>query len=165
MNYLNRKQKEILTHLSALHTFLNDVLEDWEELDRPTKQIKYAKMARSFAFKVMEIMEDGIDKKQIDSLINEIKKKELVLVYSSEAKRLRKKKKQFEDTTVMKTDDLYDLINITLAGHCVECENGEEDIQNCVLKDLLLKYDIPVLTEENSPGECPYQYKGGQDNG
>ena len=32
-------------------------------------------------------------------------------------------------------------------------------------KDLLLKYDIPVLTEENGPGECPYQYKGGQDNG
>jgi hypothetical protein len=25
--------------------------------------------------------------------------------------------------------------------------------------------DIPVLTEENGPGECPYQYKGGQDNG
>ena len=144
MKYLNRRQKQIITHLAAFHSAFEEIIENWEELERPTDQIKYAKMARTFAMKVMKLMQEDVDQEQINALLREVGKKELVLTYSSKAKKEKK----------VETEDLYDIINYNVDSNCRDCLIGNK--QNCELKQLLIKYNIPVVNDEKIE-RCPYK--------
>lgn len=153
--YLNSHQKEIITNLAAFHIGFEDIVDTWEELDRPMKWKKYLKTARTYIMKTMEEMLDGVNEDQVISFIDSINRKEIILRYNDKAQKERKKKREMDDTTVLSTDEFYDFIN---AGALANCKGCTDDARECELKEMFLKYEVPIASySELSEGECPYK--------
>ena len=152
--YLNSHQKEIITNLAAFHSGFEDIVDTWEELDRPKDQIKYLKSARTFAMKVIKLMQESVDDEQVRTLIENVNQREIVLTYTDRAKKERKKREKLENNTVIDTDDFYDFIN---AGAVANCKGCEDDPKECDLKRLFLQYNVPVANYGEIGEECPYK--------
>lgn len=153
--YLNSHQKEIITNLAAFHSGFEDIVDKWEELERPMEWRKYLKTARTYIMKTMEEMLDGVNEDQVISFIDSINRKEIILRYNDKAQKERKKKREMDDTTVLDTDEFYDFIN---AGAVANCKGCTDDARECELKELFLKYEVPIANySELSEGECPYK--------
>jgi hypothetical protein len=151
--YLNSQEKSKALTLAAFTAFLDDTIELWQQIGRPTDQIKYAKTAKTFTGKVMEIMFKDLDKDEVNKVVAETKKMEVVTKYKTEAVRVHKEIQKLESVTPVETDELLGIIELALAS-CSVCEEPGGD---CKYKKLFIKQDIQPLNLDPPAGGCPYR--------
>lgn len=151
--YLNAQEKSIALTLAAFTAFLDDRIEEWTKIGRPKDQLKYTKMAKSFAHKVLDFMFSELDQDEVGKILRELKKMQVVTKYTTEAVREYEAMKKLDSVTPIETQDLLDIVQLALAS-CDVCEEPGDD---CHFKKLLIKQDIQPINADPKPGGCPYR--------
>ena len=153
----DQKIAEILTHFKAFYESKIDDYEENEKIEKSTKFMRTIKMARTYTGKVAEMLQEGITKDQQNNIDEMVSQTKLSLDYTDQARKKKKKMRKTDDITAIETDDLYDIINFTLYSNCRGCDLKPKDKHNCDLKELLMKYDIPVVQSGEMEERCPFE--------
>ena len=176
--YLSATEKAVALTLGAFIAYLDDVTEKWQELKRPKDRVKYAKMAKSFASKVLvDILKDvhpeqvakltggdvplyrrGADStliKQNVRVPGALDKMEVVVKYKDEAVREYAKIEKLDSVIAMEVGDLDKLIYFGLAS-CNLCDLCGADVEACDMRQLFIKYEAMPLNTEPGDG-CPFR--------
>jgi len=154
--YLNNKEKTVALTLAAFTTYLDDLIEEWTKIKRPKDQVKYAKMAKSFTFKVLDYMFKGLDQDEVQKVVKELKKMQVVVKYSYQAVKEYEEMKKLDSVTPVETADLLEIVQLALAS----CSVCEEPGDGCPHKKLFIKYDMEPINLNPGPGGCPYRIGG-----
>lgn len=156
--YFSSKEKQNVLTIAAFKAFLDELIEKWEEIDRPQKQITHAKYSRTYAQNVLDKMFEGKDQEEVKNVIKQVKQKEVVIKNKLQAEREYRKMRKMENTIPMPKEDLLDIVELTIL-ECTRCERTGQDIKECKHRKLFLKYDIQPLRLDPPEGKCAYQYK------
>ena len=151
--YLNSAEKSIALTLAAFTAYLDDRIIEWTKISRPKDQVKYAKMAKSFTHKVLDFMFIGLDQDEVQKILKELGKMQVVTRYHSEAVKEYEAMKKIDSVTPVETQDLLDIVQLALAS-CSVCEEPGDD---CKHKKLFIKYDMEPYNLSPGPGGCPYR--------
>lgn len=157
--YLNKQEKLTVQVIAAFTSYLDDVVKTLEGLNKPPKDaIKWGKMARSFALKLLDEYFKPLDAAERAKVVKEVGRMEIAARYKTEALREFEAMKQLDSVTPMETDDLLQLAELALAS-CSVCDARGDDVSSCRFRLVLIKYDIEALNL--SPGDgCPYRIGG-----
>ena len=176
--YLSATEKTIVLTIASFTAYLDDRVNTWEGIKRPKDQIKYTKMAKSFLQKVVNIMMKDISEEQLVKLIGgdvveyrrgpggapirrtvhvdgELHKMLCVVKYKDDAEREYKKMAELDGNVAMPVGDLDKIIDFALAS-CNLCELCGDDVKNCDIRQLFIKYHANPLNQEPGDG-CPYR--------
>lgn len=160
MGYISRKDQKIAEVLSHFELYYNDKINKYIEIDAIEKSDKFMrsiKMARTYTGKVKSMLIEDAAKEQKINIIKKVEETKLALDYTRIAKKKAKKMQRVDDMTAIETDDLYDIIDRTVKVNCFERDKSEKEINHCNLRQLLLKYDIPVIHQDPEHSKCPYK--------
>ena len=156
--YLNRDEKNQTLTLAAFIAFLEVRIEEWQKLGRSKIMLKYSKMAKAFADKVLAHIMEPLDLVERDKLISEIPKMQVVTKYRREAIREFEECKKIDSVTPVQTDDFIDIVEHAIVGACQKCTLTGDEADNCRLKKHFINYDIEPYDLKAPAGKCPYQY-------
>jgi hypothetical protein len=126
--YLNKIEKAQVLALASFISFMDDRAIDWEAIGRPKDQVKYTKMAKAFAQKVLDFLCGDLEAEELYKLLGrrdskgrkvvqgELDKMECVTRYKSEAVKEFEEMKRLDSVTPVETDDLLDIVTLALAS-------------------------------------------------
>jgi hypothetical protein len=150
--YLNRAEKDTALALAAFVAMMDDKIDYWAKSGTwPLTIIAEAEAAKAHIEAALDIMFNDLDQAERAKIIKGIAAMEVVVKYKEDAIREYNRIKALEEVTPVDTEDLY-----TIAEAALETCNGcDRDGQECNLRRILVKYDVPVF-DENAQG-CPYK--------
>jgi len=160
MGYISREDQKIAETLSHFVMYLNDKIskyENIEAIEKSTKFMRSIKMARTYTGKAKDMLIKDAAKEQKENIKQLVTETKLSLDYTRVAKKKKRNMKKEDNITVVDTDDFYDIIDNTVKSNCLGCENNEKEIDECTLRQQLLKYDIPVIHQDPEHSKCPYK--------
>lgn len=157
IKYLNRADKRSIQILGGFVTYMQDLAETWEQCNKGKELLKSIRTSKTWAFKAMQGLLKGVDPKEVAKVMMETKATEIVAKYKDSAVREYERMKKLDSVTPVETNDLFNIVDLTLAGYCRSCTNTGEQADNCHIRGLFIKYDIPPAKLEVAKGECPYQ--------
>lgn len=176
--YLSATEKTVVLTVAAFTSYLDDHIELWQQLKRPTDQIKYAKMAKSFGLKVLDFLMKDINADQVAKLVGgdvpvysrasggalvkrtihvegELNKMQVIVKYKDAAVREYDRMEKLDSLVHMEVGDLDKIIYFGMAS-CNLCELCGDDVKACDMRELFIKYGAIPINKE--PGEgCPYR--------
>ena len=155
--YLNSQEKRVVLTLASFISYFDEYVPKWQQLKRPKEMIKYSKMARSFAGKVLDYYMKELDPDEVKNMLKQLEKMELVTKWRDEAIREREKMKKLESTTVIETDKFLKIVELALAS-CSVCESMDDEVRDCPFRKIMLEEDIEPLTPNPPAGGCPYRH-------
>jgi ArsR family metal-binding transcriptional regulator len=157
-SYLNSRDKNRLFFYAAMTTKYDEFLEESAKLKNPNKwEIKIWKTLRTYTLKLMDALLENIDYNQKASIIKQMGSFDIIVTYKQKAKQLMREQQELDDVVTIKTDDLYDIVNLAIAS-CSVCEDTGDDVANCKSRIAFLKYDIDVLNPDCGENGCPYRF-------
>lgn len=71
-NYMNRAEREEFMILAAMAGKLDEIIENWVNLNRPKDRIKWARMALAYLYKAMDDCVRGIPLDVIAQVVREV---------------------------------------------------------------------------------------------
>ncbi len=71
-NYMNRAEREEFMFLAAMTGKLEEIIENWVNLNRPKDRIKWARMALAYLYKAMDDCVRGIPLDVIAQVVREV---------------------------------------------------------------------------------------------
>lgn len=71
-NYMNRAEREEFMILAAMAGKLEEIVENWANLNRPKDRIKWARMALAYLYKAMDDCVRGIPLDVITQVVREV---------------------------------------------------------------------------------------------
>src|SRR5690606_34732694 len=71
-NYMNRAEREEFMLLAAMTGKLEEIIENWVNLNRPKDRIKWARMALAYLYKAMDDCVRGIPLDVIAQVVREV---------------------------------------------------------------------------------------------
>ena len=156
--YLNRDEKNQALVLATFIAFLEVRIEEWQKLSRSKALIKFAKMSKTYADKVLGQIMEPLDLVEKAKLIAEKGKLQIVTRYTREALREFEECKKIDGVVPVVTDDFIDIVEHAIVGACQRCTLTGEEANNCRLKKHFINYDIEPYDLKAPVGKCPYQY-------
>lgn len=156
--YLNADEKTELFTLGAFHTFFEDRIPRWEKYNVNKEFMKVVRLLRTYSIKAASIMLKNIDPIEVNKVVKEIQKLELVSKYRNQAMREHDEVIKSNEMTHLKTDDFMDVVTHAM-NFCVNCGKLGQESTDCSLRRIWIENDIPVYDCEAPEGKCPYQYK------
>lgn len=155
--YLNKQEKNHVLTIASFIAFFEELAEKWDEMKRDTDPIGDMRRARTRAQRVLNYIFKDIDPEQAGAIKRQIDKMEVVVKYKNQAAHEYKKMQELEEVTPVITEDLYDIVNLTLDFCINTCNREGKEVEGCTCRKLLLKYDIPALNENPKAGKCLFQ--------
>ncbi|GEM_PF-1777874 len=155
-SYLNKDEKDSVLILESFVGFLENMIKKMEDSKKPKNIVKFAKMSKSFCYKVLDWMFEGLDQQYIHQLVKDIRKMEVITKYRNEAIRERKEMELLDSNTVVNTDDFNLIVEHALVI-CMQCKMCGEKAKNCKLRDVFIRNDVAVFNLEAGFNQCPYQ--------
>jgi seryl-tRNA synthetase len=164
---LNRKQKDITLTVGALVAFLEDRINEWQQIKEKTTNadrlqeikatLKEARMTKSFGERLLDTFFVEVPYEEREKVIKAIKGRQVVVMPTLEAKREYQKMAEMDKYEHIEIDDFLDILDYTFQSCMRFCKAKGEKADNCKLKKILLKYHVEPLKHEVEPGECPFQ--------
>lgn len=155
--YLNRREKDDVLVLASFKNYMDRLSEKLEELNKSKEMIKYAKMSRSFAYKVLVMQLEGLRKEDQDNIRNESKKLRVAIHYNKDAINEFEKMKKADGITPVETEDFLDVVAVSISV-CRTCSKVGKEADECYLRKIYFKYDIEPINYDAQEGQCQYQY-------
>ena len=152
-SYLNRSEKTQALTLASFVAYTTDKANEWQTIGRSKDAVKSLRMAKSFATRAMDTMFEGLDDMERIKIMAEVMKMEVVVKYRDEAIREYKRMQELDSVTPVETEELFDLCEIAMGRECGSCS---EEPNSCRLRELLMKYDMPVANDSPEGGRCRY---------
>lgn len=153
--YLNQQERNEVLVLASFKSYMENIGEKMQKLNRPKDIVKYSKMSKTFCNKVLQFYLEGLNENEIQRLLSESKKINVSVKYKDEALREFEEVKKMDDVTPVKTEDLIDLCEAALTN-CRCCKKEIEDINSCKLRQILFKHEIEPFNFEAKIDECQY---------
>lgn len=151
--YLNANEKTDTLRLITFYVNLNNMVEQWEKLGKDKEQVKYLKMARTYIDKLNKSIMQPLDAMEQKKVVDFAHKLQVVVVHNDQAKREYKDMMAMDSNVPINIDDLYDLVEMTSEYCRLLCKNEG----SCRVRDILMSYDIPVVSLNTPEGKCPYK--------
>ena len=155
--YLNREEKQTYFILNGYVKYMHNLINGLIRRKASTEIIKNVKLSRTYTNKSLNELIKNIDKDQMNNLIKESSKTQVVAKYSNEAIEEFERMKKMDSITPMETDDLLDLF-----GHCIKvcqfCKIDVKTSEQCIAKKIMLKYGCEIFNYDATDKQCPYQY-------
>lgn len=155
-NYLNRKEKDSVLVLESFADFLDSLIKEFEKIKRPKNIIKFAKMSKSFCYKVIDWYFEGLDNSYRNKLLDDISKMEVVVKLKTEALRERREMELLDKNSIIPTEDLFKIYEHCMVI-CMYCQKDKDEISNCDLKEIFIRNEAPVMHNSVEECKCPFQ--------
>ncbi len=150
--YLNKEEKTIIKVISAFCGYLEGLIERLgQSKNNPKAAIKWTKMTRSFAFKILDEFMLPLDEDERAKIIKSCDKIDVVVKYKHEVEQELKRIEKLDAYIHIEKGDFFSIIELALAS-CSVCETDGKD---CRFKKLLIKYDVDPLNFTDRG--CPYR--------
>lgn len=176
-DYLSSEEKSVVLTIGSFIAYMSDKATVWEKLKRSKDQIKYAKMARSFAQKSIDLIMQDVSEEQVTKLVGgnvvvykrgpygsvraiehvkgEMADMQVVVKYRDEAKREYARIEKLDENVSVAVGDLDQLLYFGMAS-CSLCDLCGQDVTDCDIRKLFIKYHGQPLNL--TPGEgCPFR--------
>lgn len=158
--YLSAEEKRMLFLVSAYNIKVQEYLETLEKSNSDKTFVKYLKYIRTYTSKVRSYMLNGLDVKYGLTMAKQIKGFDIIVGYKDEISRARENFKKAESEVVMDRDDVYSIVDFSLAN-CAICEDVGDDALNCNIRNIYIKYGVDIINNECDAkciDGCPYRY-------
>lgn len=156
IRYLNRAEKEYLDGVGAFVNFFEAMIEQMEKCTRPKVMIKWAKMAKSFAVKIIDYYRDNLEPGVYEKLLKEVAGWKIQICYTDQAKREHAKTLEIKDNVVIHKDELALICDRALA-FCRLCNRHGQAVEDCKLRQILMSGWVDPVNQEAGTGDCQYR--------
>jgi len=151
-SYLNREEKTQALTLASFVTYLISKSDEWAKHKCDKEAIKSLRTAKAFIIRAAKIRFAGIDAGEQLKIMRQASQMQVVVKYTEEAVRDYKRMQELDSVTPIETEEFFEICGMALDG-CQKCTKSPE---GCHLKELFIKYDVPVFNTSPGPGECLY---------
>lgn len=153
--YLNKAERQLALSLSAFETRIEEKVGEMAQHNGDKELLKNMRYAKTYLHKALESMLQPLDPTELNVLLRDISKMEVVVKYKDQAIREYNAMLKLNSVTPVETEDLLDIVEQAV-NICVRCDRTDAD--KCRLRELFLKYDIEPLDKDAPGGKCPYKY-------
>ena len=151
--YLNASERMQCITISAFIGQLEKTAKTWSNLKRNKNNIKYLKMAGSFAQKVLDNVFDECGAEELQKTYTAVHHSEFTLNYEDTRLKLNKKEIPTWDVTKSERDTIAETI---IENRCKSCSGL---CKGCDLKDMFLRWEVEPYETYIENDKCPYAYK------
>lgn len=154
--YISDKERKHVVRLGAVMNTRDEAVADYSLTKNPDKEfIKAIKMMGSFAERALKIRMGYLEPQSQAKLMSDAQKNTIAVQWKDGAQKEYKALLALDSVTPVDTDDLFNIVELTVAGWCQKC-NGEVAV--CELRSIFVKYDIPIRPENAEMEGCPFRY-------
>jgi hypothetical protein len=162
--YLGITERDMYIKAGAIETLFIAMDEAYTKVKNVDKELlKCVRTCKTLTDKILRIRMRYLDKDEIDKLIEQVKRHQVVVRPTDIALREQKEIDKLNQKTVVETDDFINIASWTIENTCKKCTNCGDEVTDCELKKLFIKYDLAVLGADATEN-CPYQYKADFDD-
>lgn len=156
-SYLNSGEKSDLVKLITFYTNLEQISEQWAELNRPKDLVKFLRSARTMIDKVCFAITDELDDDARDIILSFAKKMQVKIVHNDQSRREYQEMLQMDEVVPIKINDFYDVVEACFEYCRLHCRKKKSEVKECRARIIMLQYDVPVARTNAKKNECPYK--------
>lgn len=158
--YLNTKDKENALLLALLAGRLEIMVAEKEQFEKEKDKdlMKNLRMAKTYAYKALDGIMEGLPRNVVDKFLKEAKGREIVVLFKDQYKKKIEEQQAMEDHVVLHKKTLLALADLCMAS-CDVCEAKPEEVKDCPYRKAMLKIGFEPVNQYAGKNECPYQRK------
>jgi molybdopterin synthase catalytic subunit len=156
--YLNKAERQMALSLSAYEAYLEEKISEMAQHNGDKGLLKNMRMAKTYLHKALECMVQPLDAVELQVLLRDVNKMQVVVKYTDEAIREYERMKKMNGVTVIETEAFLDIVEQAI-NVCVTCENTGEAVNQCKWRKRFIEAEIEPPDYGAVEGKCPYKYK------
>lgn len=153
--YLNSDNLVNLAIIGYMTGVLASFRKNMDKQDWSSDSKKSVSMAATWIEKAYYDICSQLDQKQAKTLINRLQSWKGAKLDIIRPTIIPKKEVVMQE---LEKDDWYDVIEHCMTGACQNCKLTGKQANDCRIKEIFLRYDVPVYDDTAQDGVCPYKY-------
>lgn len=160
--YLTNQAHIDAIYLGALSATVQEMTTRWVKdneqaaLTHGRDSLKNLRMAGTYTTKALQSLLNDIDYQQQEIIKKNVAQYQCVATYTKQAESLRKRQSKLEQNPIVPVEDLQVFTDAASAS-CAICESIGQEVKECKVYQLFLKYGVDVVNGNPANEGCPFR--------